>query len=118
MNAVERLEAAITKLEALRDEAFDGPWTARGSGVRNGDHWYVIADDEAIAYISANDGQDEGLRQPTAELIATMHRTIEVQLAVMLEARAVYLKWGISGDAVLMKYPHAYAFADAILGGA
>ncbi|AMS03873.1 hypothetical protein SEA_BAXTERFOX_63 [Gordonia phage BaxterFox] len=54
----------------LLDALGDVSWRAVGSGVRNGDHWYVCEDDEAIAMISANDGSDEHLRQPRAEFIA------------------------------------------------
>ncbi|QWY79524.1 hypothetical protein SEA_BOYNAMEDSUE_63 [Gordonia phage BoyNamedSue] len=54
----------------LLDALGDVSWRAVGSGVRNGDHWYVCEDDEAIAMILANDGSDEHLRQPRAEFIA------------------------------------------------
>ncbi|MCX2753107.1 hypothetical protein [Gordonia sp. 4N] len=54
----------------LLDALGEVSWRAVGSGVRNGDHWYVCEDGEAIAMISANDGSDEHLRQPRAEFIA------------------------------------------------
>jgi hypothetical protein len=59
-----------TELRRLAESATPGPWTALGTGVRGGDHWYIVADDEAIAYVSANDGSDEAERQPRAEFIA------------------------------------------------
>ena len=114
MNAVERLTAAIEKLEALKAEAFAGPWEALGSGVEHGDHWYVLSGRESILYISANDGSDEEFRQPTAELIVTLHRTIDAQLAI--------LRWSLNeieyeNGEVVYYDEHTVALADAILGG-
>jgi hypothetical protein len=61
----------MSDLDALRAAAgIEGRITARTTGVKGGDHWYLVADREAVAWISANDGEDEELRQPRAELIA------------------------------------------------
>ncbi|MFJ3393917.1 hypothetical protein [Leifsonia aquatica] len=83
--SAEMLAAAIEKLEGQRGAAFAGPWEAVHSGVANGDHSYVVAADSAIAFISANDGDDEAFRAPTAELIVTLHRGIDPQLALLRE---------------------------------
>ena len=104
-HAVQRLEAAIAKLERLRDEAFPGTWRVLTSGIERGDHWYVAADDESILSISANDGADEGFRRPTAVLLVTLHRTIDAQLAI--------LRAGLPYGAPLTT---ELALADAILG--
>lgn len=78
MNASEAITAAIEKLEDQRGRAFAGPWTAFHSGVEHGDHSYVMSGGEAIAFVSANDGSDEEFRQPTADLIVTLYRTLDV----------------------------------------
>lgn len=82
-DAAGMVQRAIAKLERLRSEAFAGTWSPYHSGVENGDHSYVMADDEMVVYISANDGIDEEFRAPTADLIATLHATIDPQLAVL-----------------------------------
>lgn len=74
MTAIETLEAAIARLESLRDRAFPGPYEP---GVGGGDHWYLFANDESVAYISANDGSDEEHREPTARLLAALSRTVD-----------------------------------------
>lgn len=56
--------------QALVDAATPGPWSAISSGVANGDHWYICDEGESIAMISANDGVNEGQREPDAEFIA------------------------------------------------
>lgn len=86
MTAAEEIAAAIEKLEALQSAAFPGEWTAYHSGVANGDHSHVVANDASIAYISANDGIDEEFRAPTADLIVALHRTIDAQLALLRES--------------------------------
>ena len=83
MTPAERLQAAIWKLEQLKSEAFPGPWEILTSGVEGGDHWYITADNEAILYVTANDGSDEELRAPTAALVTVLHRTIDAQLAIL-----------------------------------
>lgn len=85
MTAIETLEAAIARLEELRDGAFPGPYEP---GVGGGDHWYLFANDEAVAYISANDGSDEEHREPTARLIAALSRTMDPMIAVLRRAAA------------------------------
>lgn len=82
-----RISAAIEKLARLRDDAPDGPWSSVGTGRAHGDHWHVIADDESIAYIAAQDGINEAERQPTADLIATLHRTIPYLLSSLAQAK-------------------------------
>jgi hypothetical protein len=85
VSASEILTSAIEKLEGRRAAAFAGPWAAFHSGVANGDHSFVVAGDGVIASISANDGDDEAFRAPTAELIVTLHHGIDPQLALLRE---------------------------------
>lgn len=64
-----------TRLRKLAEAAADTapePWTAVGTGVSGGDHWYVCSDGEAIAWVAANDGIDEHLRQPRAEFMSAV----------------------------------------------
>lgn len=63
------LTRAATKARDLANTATPGPWRAGTTGVRNGDHWYVVADGEALAQIASNDGDNEELRGPTAQHI-------------------------------------------------
>ncbi|UOE45505.1 hypothetical protein [Agromyces larvae] len=110
MSQVERLRAAILKLETLRAEITPGPWIAEYSGEQG--HCVIPADAdstrEAIAltrlYHAAYD----------AELIVTLHRTIDAQLAILRNRLEVY------GEDVT---PYGFRestdrLADAILGGA
>ena len=60
----------INELEALARKATPGPWQAFTTGVRGGDHWYVTADGEAIAYATKNDGDPGDKCQENAEYIA------------------------------------------------
>jgi len=108
MNCVERLQAAIEKLEALRDQSFAGPWSAFHSGVSHGDHSYVMADHNAILSVSANDGEDEEYRAPTAELVVILHRAIDAQLGILRAATSMWTTAREEG--------HAMNLADAILG--
>jgi hypothetical protein len=50
--------------------ATPGPWRAVTTGVSGGDHWSIVADGEAIAHVSANDGVNEDQRGPDAKLMA------------------------------------------------
>lgn len=84
MSALEEIRQAIDTLERLKGNAFPGPWRAFHSGVAGGDHSYVLLDNESILSVSANDGWDEAYRAPTADLVATLHRTIDAQLAILL----------------------------------
>jgi len=87
MNPVERFQAAIEKLEALRKAAFAGKWSSFHTGVAGGDHSFVVdGGGEVILSVSANDGSDEELRAPTADLVVTLYRTIDAQLDTLREA--------------------------------
>lgn len=116
MNAADTIRAAIERLEVQRLAAFPGPWTALHSGPAHGDHSYVTADDEAIVSISANDGTDEEFRAPTADLIVTLHRTIDPQLD-LLRLAAGYYGARITGPESSTTFAElGLALACAILG--
>jgi hypothetical protein len=101
MNAVERLEAAITKLETLKGSSSPGVWAT-------GDDGDIYIDRESIGHFRwfANTWN------PDADLIVTLHRTIDAQLAILRHVRAHF-----SGDLGISTNRHVVALADAILGG-
>jgi hypothetical protein len=110
VNAVERLEAAIAKLEVLREAARGGPWSA----------WHSESPDGNSAVEAPTHDEDNPWlvvagEAPDVDLIVTLHRTIEPQLAILRTAAASHHEWRI--DSALGAHVDAYAIADAILGG-
>lgn len=75
------------ELRAMAEAATPGPWSAATTGVRGGDHWYVVDADESIAHISANDGINEEQRQPDAEFIAAWNPETAKDLLDALDER-------------------------------
>jgi hypothetical protein len=117
LTPAQRIEAAIERLGRLRADAFPGPWEMLTSGVEGGDHWYVMAEDESILSISANDGTDEVYRRPTAGLICTLHATIDAQIGILSEA-LYQLTDGTNGTGMLGKEHNLIVrLADAIISG-
>ena len=131
MTAVERLEAAIAKLEQLKADSTPGPWDWQHSSVHggqvlaeqvvnqpgvSGDFTLVSAD----TYLAAD-----------CHLIVTLHRTIDAQLDLLragleviseveADPNAVYSDGRrMSGGRILKMSPEGRALiglADAILG--
>jgi len=102
VNAVERLQAAIEKLESIRGTAPD-PWTAEPRRVVDVNGTIVAS--TVTSFDAAG--------------IVTLHRTIDAQLAI--------LRAGLEQGRAVERFPHywytpptddALALADAILGGA
>ena len=81
MNAAGKIQAAIEKLEGLRTEGTDGPWSAwhpqdnRSNSCVDGAA--LDPDNPPLAV--------EGGRKDVA-LIVTLHRTIDAQLAILRSA--------------------------------
>lgn len=107
MSAVERLQAAIEKLERLRKDAFG-----------QGEHGWWVEEQQANPAFEAEvraegvpDGFHDGIAMvqdmPDAQLIVTLHRTIDAQLDIL--RRAVDGWAGVEAQ-------DALALADAILG--
>lgn len=121
MNAVEKLTAAISRLELLKAESTPGPWfvgDANGSMPMEYRPLWVVstiesafrdgeAPDDHHLEIHVGDGSD-------AELIVTLHRTIDAQLA--------WLRYAVSLEATVQPpadfRAFALALADAINGEA
>jgi hypothetical protein len=105
---VEKLEAAIAKLERLREFSNGTSWSSSpvgGTGYR--DIEIVIRAD------NFPDGFDDRIAEVPdagdARLIVTLHRTIDAQLRI--------LNRGVRDDEELWHDLEALALADAILGG-
>jgi hypothetical protein len=108
VNAVERLEAAITKLETLRAESTPGRWVAEDESF-NGPYVRAWFDNE----FNGNTGI-AGTRHgmPDADLIVTLHRTIDAQLAILRGVAAIKG----TPNPLFMLDRFALNLADAILG--
>ncbi len=117
MTPVERLQAAIDKLEQLRDAAepvrHDSEWVVTHE-VTETMRWITVLD-------SHNGGYDGGIiveqvtSEARAQLIVTLHRTIDAQLLMLrtvLDAANIERNWD-----TLVYTEATLALADAILAG-
>lgn len=84
----ETLRRAAARIRETAQAATPGPWEARSTGRRGGDHWYVVDDGQAVAHIHASDGEDEEQRQPDAEHIALWHPGTAALVADLLDQEA------------------------------
>ena len=82
----------VEHTKALKERAQLGHLVAMTSGVRNGDHWYICVDNESVAMIAANDGIDEELRQPRAELFAHAVNAMPALVAAVERVQALHTK--------------------------
>lgn len=80
----------VEHTKALYEKAELSNLVAMTSGVRNGDHWYICDDNESVAMIAANDGIDEELRQPRAELFAHAVNTLPALVAAVERVQALH----------------------------
>lgn len=80
----------VEHTNALAEKAQLGHLVAVTSGVRNGDHWYICDESESVAMIAANDGIDEELRQPRAELFAYAVNTLPALVAAVERVQALH----------------------------
>lgn len=83
MTAVEELRAAIVKLTELRDAAHDGPWSVEE--IPETGECRLVREFEffgpQIEVVAPG-----GMIRDDADLIVTLHRTIDAQLAILQEA--------------------------------
>lgn len=91
MNGVTGVDVERTK--ALYEKAELTNLVAMTTGVKGGDHWYIFDDNESVAMIAANDGIDEELRQPRAELFAHAVNTLPALVAAVERVRAIAEHW-------------------------
>ncbi|GAA1788156.1 hypothetical protein [Agromyces lapidis] len=121
MNAVETLEAAITKLERIKSDSFPGPWA----------HWPEAGDIEimnesfshvVVSKVRPRDGWRGPIYrenyEPNAELIVTLHRTIDAQLAILRDSYLIAssLPPSVAFPSTNTPDIRALALARAILG--
>lgn len=118
MSPVERLQAAIEKLEKLRDESTPASWhywTDELTG--EVDIWH---DGEARSHV-AQIGKHEDVRvYRDADLIVTLHRTIDAQLAILRNTVRLHGEFVALGKEShwleAIERAGDLALADAILG--
>jgi hypothetical protein len=135
MNAVERLEAAIVKLEQLNAESTPGPWQwwnlerADRGWTGNGPTLETVARDDldpecakaGVIVAWGHDAWGLDVEPADADLIVTLHRTIDAQLAILRTALVIvtpepgFLHSYDAGPG--SQVGNALALADAILGG-
>lgn len=78
MNAAETIQAAIDKLTRLRDEANVAPWSLYFRSGKNAAHGGI---DSPSGYVSS-----PSLKAGNADLIITLHATIDAQLAILQDS--------------------------------
>lgn len=106
MNAVETLGAAIHKLETLKAAGTEGEWWM--NPIERGEV-FIEGDPAAGEYPLA-----EVHEHADAELIVTLHRTIDAQLAILRAALDDFERYGSKPSKF---FENDLALADAILGG-
>jgi len=85
MTGVEEIHAAIEKLTAQRDESTPGPWA-----VDDADKCSVYTIDGGATILQPEDWYPRGDNRPAgnAQLVVTLHRTIDAQLAILTDGLA------------------------------
>jgi hypothetical protein len=86
MNAEETIQKAIDKLHQLRDETTPGPWLRRY--VIGDPNWPVIISDDIGEVV--NTTIETFTTKMDADLIVTLHATIDAQIAILDAAREQY----------------------------
>lgn len=121
MTPIERLQAAIEKLERLKAECTPGEWGFESIPETGESRIYLEAD--GFAFMAATTVTfypvPGGLMPNDADLIVTLHRTIDAQLAIMraaTERGAAAVGAGGIERFVWSREHRAVALAEAILG--
>ena len=118
MNAVEKLEAAIGKLETLKAESTPGPWLL--TIARQNTH--AIYGREPGREVVGSTPNYGGLwHSEDGELIVTLHRTIDAVLTILratVESVPIWFGDGATEAEVVDEIDRELALADAILGDA
>lgn len=113
MSPVERLEAAIEKLETLRaGSASDLPWSSSGGVV---EVWDDRTDSGAVIFRPTVRWSDR-VAAHNASLVVTLHRTIDAQLDLLRLARGFYGAQITGPEAASAFAESVLALTDAILG--
>lgn len=121
MNAAETISAAIDALERRRDAAPAGPWAWRDDFGDHGDTGLALtnaAGDEIIGAYNwhcCSFRDDPTVADGAADLIATLHRTIDAQLAILRAELDFVARCGWPTQPFPERLA-VLALADAILG--
>lgn len=114
MTPVERLQAAIEKLEHLKAASTPGDWEVDTNHPFSRDLVGLFS--ESVKAYAVKFDDDEQPARATVDLIVTLHRTINAQLAILQfgvkRLHAVQTLTGLHVQA----HEHEMALADAILG--
>lgn len=123
LTPIEKLQAAIDKLEMLKRESTPAAWFLTYERSTHPSIWgNADADDADLVARTMRDHRD-------AELIVTLHRSIDAQLDVLRSAADFLTKGGTEWpspvwdahpelrDALSSLLRHEIGLADAILGG-
>lgn len=116
MTPVERLQAAIEKLELLRAATTGGEWEADWElRFTLGDPQWPVVLVDGVGFV-VNTTATTFRNPDDAELIVVLHRTLDAQLAILRfgvkRLNAVQVLTGKHAEA----HEHELALADAILG--
>lgn len=109
MKAVEKLEAAIAKLKGLRDTSSGGTWKLRRLSLTGGS----IEIDPARQIV-----EPWSVDLEDAELIVTLHGTIDAQLGILRTAANYFVEDPLRPRAVYSWVSDAIRLAEAIVGEA
>jgi len=111
LTAVEEIQAAIQKLTAQRAAAVEGPWD-NSYGELSGKDYISVVDMEVRCGSYCQGGTAQGVTTATGDLIATLHATIDAQLALLGDSLVrrygdtglvlVYLREYIGGNALTL----------------
>jgi hypothetical protein len=114
MKAAETIAAAIEKLEGLKGASTPGEWVVRGASIHGTSRKYQPLIDAGDFASSA-----ERFENPVdAELLVTLHGTIDAQLRILTIASEDIEQHGDSEMAVEGIYRPELLLARAILGEA
>lgn len=119
MNAVEEIQAAIDKLTAMKAESTPGPWHEWTNDLT--EHVEVWHDQEQRLWV-ADLGEAGPVGLADANLIVTLHATIDAQLAILDESYQYAEDWSHARDTARGHrpesiYPKELVLARSILGG-
>ena len=106
-----RLQAAIEKLERIKAGSIEGPWVWKGDRIADGAFLEGAADETVIWAYGMHTEGFLVVSEADADLIVTLHRTIDAQLAIL---RRVLRYYTTTDGGVTVKLE--LDLADAILG--
>jgi len=118
MTPTERLQAAIDKLQALKADSTAGEWGFESLPETGESRIHSEAD--GFSFMAATTVTfypvPGGVKPKDAELIVTLHRTIDAQLAILEGALGEASLWITEQGEEWRVDVRAVALADAILG--